>query len=244
MAKKKKEKGPAILGDVRSLIRANGSDGPPGGVVPLFFPKVRLLATAAAAPSGELDVQKIRGVIGLLRASNGVQWDEEESKFDIDPSSLAMLPLEYRQLVVASAARASMDPFVQASASIHAVAAAAPEDDEQKIKNAIGFMKDAGEFVLLYKRLMAGAKFKASWWGAQIDLTRDAATALATMLGDVKYLTASTAVASFIPHIALILVVITAAGTALKLWIEASNKGTNGVTIFFYMWVLPAVQAR
>lgn len=246
MAKKpKKPKGPP--GGVVPLMRsALNSDDQPGGVVPLgkfgkmYAPNVGRIAVAAAASDELLDLKSIHGAIALLEASNAVHWDSNKKQYAIDTASLAVLPPGYQQLMAASAARAGLDPLVRRQESGQIVAAAAP--DENALETTLHALEAGADVIAHFKALFTGATPHVAWWGAQLDLTKSAGDALVQILKvDLKYLSALVPV---VPHAALVLTLVVAAGSMLGSWIKSSNTGSNGVSIYLYLWMVPAVQSR
>jgi hypothetical protein len=242
-------------GGIVPLANQQALQGPPGGVVPLgrsvatnSFPKSARLyapnvgrAVVAAAGSDELlDLSKIRGAIALLDASNAVHWDQGKGQFSFDVSAVALLPPGYQQLFSVSAARASLEPLAQNAGGIGVAAAAAPDDT--KFVQALDALDAGADLIAHFKALFAGVTAHAYWWGIQLDLTKPGADALVQILKvDFKYLSA---LIPIFPHAALILTVAMAGGSALGTWVKASNKGNAGVSVFLYLWVVPAVQAR
>ncbi len=195
------------------------------------------VASEAAFEDGD-DLRRLRQMVDAV---DGVTWNRAAKRYEIDPRLFEAVHPSYRPLIESAVARAGCDPLV-IDAHTEVVRAQSGEDLGKKVEEALKALNETAEVVQRVRTLIDGTiATKATWWGVQVDLKQDAASALAELVSkDLNMMLA--AVSAYSPHVAPILAVTLPAGFLLKGWIEKAN-GPAGVRLELMFWILPYVSA-
>ena len=149
----------------------------------------------------------------------------------------------HQSLITAAVARANCDPATrpERNSSIRG----AGIDDIGKVIAEMGHSLPG--IALVAKDLtavMSEAKLRASWWGAEAELTGTAANALSSLVDKENNVLLAGLVPA-IPKAAVLLAITDRAGAALKTWIEVvqGEDESRGVTLELLLWAVPWVRS-
>lgn len=196
-----------------------------------------VMAAGAAAPAAEL--QRYLDVVNSISARSGVT--RTSGDFVVDSEVLRNFA-GYEQQVRTAAIVAGGAPFSRQLFFDTEVRAAGADDLVKKIGEIGGILGTASDMVEAAKTLANGTKHKAHWWGVVLEMTDDAAKALAKILttGVPAVIGLFSAITSGFPVVAAIVAVLGAALAALGGWVGAANKG-HGAALTLVFWAIPFV---
>jgi len=220
---------------------------------PALTPSLVALAQLKAPLDRDLGVPL--ALIEAVENHKAVQKNGDGT-FVIDPALLAKaVPDQQAQLNILHAVfRANSEvsetqeaPKI-AAATTAAAGAAAPPNPITIITQILGDLPSLPQIQADLTALAKGAKVvERHWWGIQLALTKDGATALADLVGtQLAALPAVMAALSAIPALAVLGAIAGIFTALLKLvsnWISQANSGPNGVLLTMVLWFLPVPKA-
>jgi hypothetical protein len=228
--------GPMLSGPILSILRGNV----PGPITPEF--EVAIRGAGLEPVEGAMNAGSLRHLISLTDALGGVFLQGDH--YVINPGVIEWFVVgPHQSLIIAAVARANCDPATrpERDSSIRG----AGIDDVGKAIAEVG--KSLPGIALVAKDLtavMSEAKLRASWWGAEAELTGTAASALSSLVDkDINVLLAGLVPA--LPKAAVLLAITDRAGAALKTWIDIvqGEDKSRGVTLELLLWAVPWVKS-
>jgi hypothetical protein len=196
---------------------------------------------AGAEDGAALDITELMRLIDTVDRLEAVV-PAGDGTFTIDGEALAILNPIQQKLVTAAVARANCDPLLQSDEGI----AGAEGEPEKKpsLPEEIGrfakiFTDSAVAVTKNVQTILEGSTATVKWWGVEVDMTEDAAKALAASVSQ-QIGPVLCAVGVLHPAASPTLMVVLAAGGALAGWINTANS-KNGVRIGLYLWLVPWV---
>ncbi len=214
------------------------------------------LAAGAAAVSSPPDDELLAWQDVIKKVESAGAVSEVNGEFLLDKDLLAATfpstdhAITRHSVMQAVAAANSTPAQVPAHPSAKPAAAAAPAPSGASAADIIGDILGLGANIPSIQQnvtqIANGTKvLKKHWWGVELAFTQDAATALATLLGqNVGGVTTLLTALATIPALAVLGAVSGIASAILKglaAWVKAAEANGNGMLLTVYAWTIPVL---